>query len=259
MTTLTVEEGSEEIKKSAEQDSELSAVKPEKTVEKIEKEMKEVIKDEGKSRKRSAEESDDMPEDESDSKKQKLDKYQVYCGNIPKGTDKEMLYFFIGENNVFPEIRMVKMQTQKGRGKARKRHTRVHHAILTCKTLEDAEKVVSLNGISMPAPLGRGESRLAIHHIRQDETDACKLYLGNLSEDTDEDDLKVFFKDHNLRPYRIIVIRRKRQMISKGYGFVWFDTTSDADKALQLNGASVQDQEICIEHLKKTEKVDEEE
>ena len=60
-----------------------------------------------------------------------------------------------------------------------------------------------------------------------------KLYVGNLSYNVSEDDLRELFSQAGeIKDVQIITDRDTRR--SKGFGFVEFNTQADAEKAIQM-------------------------
>jgi len=73
---------------------------------------------------------------------------------------------------------------------------------------------------------------------------ATTIHVGNLSFDTNEEDLKKFFSKYGKVTDSYIVRRGGRP---RGYGFIEFDSSSSADNALAANGESLDGRDINIE------------
>jgi len=73
-----------------------------------------------------------------------------------------------------------------------------------------------------------------------------KLYVGNLSYETNEDDLRELFKDcGNIVSVKIITDQQTGQ--SRGFGFVELETAAQASKAISsLNGSEVKGKTIKV-------------
>lgn len=73
-----------------------------------------------------------------------------------------------------------------------------------------------------------------------------KLYVGNLSYETKEDDLRDFFKDcGKLVSVKIILDAQTGQ--SRGFGFVELETAAQASKAISsLNGAELNGKNVKV-------------
>lgn len=73
-----------------------------------------------------------------------------------------------------------------------------------------------------------------------------KLYVGNLSYDTSEDDLRTLFAQAgNLTSVALIKDRDTGR--SKGFAFVEMTTQSEAQKAISMyNGYKLQDRELTV-------------
>lgn len=61
---------------------------------------------------------------------------------------------------------------------------------------------------------------------------AKKLFVGNISWDAKDDDLKNLFSEHG-EIEEAIIIKDKFSGRSKGFGFVTFTNDEDADKAVE--------------------------
>ena len=73
-----------------------------------------------------------------------------------------------------------------------------------------------------------------------------KLYVGNLSYETTEDDFKDLFKEFETVTEVNLVMDRATGR-PRGFGFVEFSSNEDADKAIKsLNGKMFQDKEIVV-------------
>jgi len=73
---------------------------------------------------------------------------------------------------------------------------------------------------------------------------ATTIHVGNLSFDTNEEDLKNFFLKYGKVTDSYIVRRGGRP---RGYGFIEFDSSESADNALAANGESLDGRNINIE------------
>ncbi|OGO42259.1 MAG: RNA-binding protein [Chloroflexi bacterium RBG_16_57_9] len=73
-----------------------------------------------------------------------------------------------------------------------------------------------------------------------------KLYVGNLSYDTTEEDLReLFAKAGNVESVALPTDRETGR--PRGFGFVEMSTAAEAQKAIsQLNGQTVRDREIKV-------------
>jgi len=80
-----------------------------------------------------------------------------------------------------------------------------------------------------------------------------KLYVGNLSYDTSEDDLKTLFaKAGEVASVALIMDRDTGR--SKGFAFVEMTTQADAEKAIStLNGFNQDDRELKVNLAKPRE------
>jgi RNA recognition motif-containing protein len=73
-----------------------------------------------------------------------------------------------------------------------------------------------------------------------------KLYVGNLSYSTSEDDLMTLFaKAGTVKS--VVIIKDRDTGRSKGFGFVEMETQAEAQKAISLlNGTQVQDRALTV-------------
>jgi len=81
----------------------------------------------------------------------------------------------------------------------------------------------------------------------------AKLYVGNLSFQTNEDELKAFFAEV-AEPSRVTVIRDKFTNQSRGFAFVEIDDAALASKAIAaLNGKSLGGRSLKVNEAKPQE------
>jgi len=74
-----------------------------------------------------------------------------------------------------------------------------------------------------------------------------KLYVGNLSYDTTEDDLRQFFGQAGPVVSAAVITDRETGR-SKGFGFVEMQTQADAEKAISmLNGHELHNRQIRVD------------
>jgi RNA recognition motif-containing protein len=83
------------------------------------------------------------------------------------------------------------------------------------------------------------------HHTKED-TVAKKLYVGNLSYSTTEEDLRdAFGKIGEVQSAKLIVDPTNGR--SKGFGFIEMASDADAEKAIStMNGSSFMDRTITV-------------
>jgi len=81
----------------------------------------------------------------------------------------------------------------------------------------------------------------------------AKLYVGNLSFETNEDQLKAFFAEV-AEPSRVTVIRDKFTNQSRGFAFVEIDDEAVASKAIAaLNGRALAGRSLKVNEAKPQE------
>ena len=67
-----------------------------------------------------------------------------------------------------------------------------------------------------------------------------KLYVGNLTYNTSENDLSTFFEENGHTPTSVNVISDRDTGRSKGFGFVELDSADQAEAAIEkLNGVEL--------------------
>jgi RNA recognition motif-containing protein len=72
------------------------------------------------------------------------------------------------------------------------------------------------------------------------------IYVGNLSYEVTEDDLKQMFEEYG-SIVKTIIIKDRETGRSKGFGFVEMNEQEDGKKAIQeLDGTSVKDRNIKV-------------
>lgn len=77
--------------------------------------------------------------------------------------------------------------------------------------------------------------------------EANKLYVGNLSYTTSEEELKKFFMDNEIEPVSIAIIKDKYTSRSKGFGFVEVKDAEELQNAItKLNGQEFNGRKIFV-------------
>ncbi len=72
-----------------------------------------------------------------------------------------------------------------------------------------------------------------------------KIYVGNISFDTTEDDLKNEFSEYgDIEDVKIIIDHQTNR--SKGFGFITFSTPEAMEASLAKNGAEVQGRKLRV-------------
>jgi RNA recognition motif-containing protein len=74
-----------------------------------------------------------------------------------------------------------------------------------------------------------------------------KLYIGNISFQANEQDLSDFVSEKGLTATSVAIISDKYTNRSKGFGFVEFETSEEAEKAIDLlNGQDLKGRELRV-------------
>jgi len=80
-----------------------------------------------------------------------------------------------------------------------------------------------------------------------------KLYVGNLSFNTTEQDLKELFSQHGTVSEAALVMDRETQR-PRGFGFVTMSSNEDGQKAISaLNGQSVDGRDLTVNEARPME------
>lgn len=80
-----------------------------------------------------------------------------------------------------------------------------------------------------------------------------RLYIGNLSYQTTEEDLKTSFEEHG-QVVSVTIIRDRHSGQSKGFGFVEMSEKAEGEAAIeQLDGASIAGRNIKVNEARPRE------
>ena len=84
------------------------------------------------------------------------------------------------------------------------------------------------------------------HHENQSTNSIWSIFVGNISYETNEEELRSFFDKacNHVSTVRIIYDNQTQQ--SRGFAFVQFDTLTAYDIALTLNGSSLNGRKLRI-------------
>jgi RNA recognition motif-containing protein len=73
----------------------------------------------------------------------------------------------------------------------------------------------------------------------------AKLYVGNLSYSASEEDLKSLFKNYG-NVLEVNIVRDLYSGQSKGFAFVQLETSTEAEKALELDGQEFMGRRLAV-------------
>ena len=73
-----------------------------------------------------------------------------------------------------------------------------------------------------------------------------KLYVGNLSYRTTEDELRDFFSQYDNSVIGAIIIKERETDRSRGFGFVTFESEAGMKAALEANGAELGERKLTV-------------
>jgi RNA recognition motif-containing protein len=94
------------------------------------------------------------------------------------------------------------------------------------------------------------EAELAVEWSKREKSDKTKIYISNLPESAEENDVQELVKDLGTHE-RIYVAKDKTSGLGKGYAFVDFQNHEDAEKAIEtLNGKKHGDAELKVDWAK---------
>ena len=85
---------------------------------------------------------------------------------------------------------------------------------------------------------------------------AFKLYVGNLSYRTTDDELRVFFEQYVSGLADVIIITDRETLRSRGFGFVHFNSEEDMKAALQANGQELGGRRLTVNVAKEERRGD---
>jgi len=77
------------------------------------------------------------------------------------------------------------------------------------------------------------------------------IHVNNLTYDTDENDLKQFFKTNGIEKIKDILIARDEHEKSRGFAFVEFETEDDLNKSLKIQSKKIKQRPIVIKISKR--------
>ncbi|KAL5238759.1 hypothetical protein ACI65C_006169 [Semiaphis heraclei] len=122
------------------------------------------------------------------------------------------------------------------------------------KTIEQAQKALVLNATQFEGHTIRVDMALNTGHKQNMKKG---IFIGNLPYSIQEDEIWDYFKDCG--PISAVrIVRDNATGVSKGFGYVDFETKESVELAMQIKGKKVQNREIRIKRIetkKNTNKV----
>eukprot|EP00250_Pteridium_aquilinum_P020080 c24696_g1_i2 orf=99-1244(+) len=164
----------------------------------------------------------------------------VYVGGIPYYSSEDDIRAFFADCGTISEVNL---KTFSDSGKFR------GIALLTFKTVEGAHRALALDGANMgdrflkiqpSAPKSKEAVKKEVYNVPPSKTEGyTRAYIGNLSWDITEEDIREFFKDCKINSVKFSEDKVTGDF--KGFGHVDFADDESLELALQL------DQQILLE------------
>jgi len=158
------------------------------------------------------------------------EKRVVYVGNLVFQTTLESFTQKLEELGIFPTDIKLKSDGEQFRG----------FGYLIFNSTEEANKVVQkldgfeLNGRKVRAQIS--SPRTQEPSVTSSRENSSNLFVGQLNFKTTENTILEAFKTHGCKISKVRIILHENGL-SKGFGYVEFNTVEDAKKAYKLNGA----------------------
>ena len=177
---------------------------------------------------------EEIPKEISEEAEQKENK-RIFVKNIPFSTNEDQLReAFAKYGNI---IKAEILKKENGRS--------IGNGIVEFENIEDKKKVLQKEEIIIDDRTLELREARPQRHIDYNKT----IYVGNLSYDTTEENLKKFFTDFSPSlkgNFQVNIIRSKFDH-SKEYAYVYFDKEEDAKLALTANGRELDKKILTVE------------
>ncbi len=141
-------------------------------------------------------------------------------------------------------------QKQRGQKKNIMKAAKSLFATIIIKTEEEAKKLLDLQGVAMPAPIRNDWSTnlKIVRRLPRLESLPYKVHIGGLHKEVGEDELKTYLESRGIKPGKVVVIRKHKTSESKRYGFIWFESVKEADRAVDLPEPTLREKPVKIQH-----------
>ncbi|EIE25597.1 splicing factor, CC1-like protein [Coccomyxa subellipsoidea C-169] len=207
-----------------------------------------------KRRERTPPEVREQREKERELKELDRDIRTVFAYNLPLKAEERDLFEFFSKAGPIEDVKIIMdRNTRKSKGFAYIEYTNkadiVTAMALTGQILMGQAVMVKSSeaekNLAWEAAQAQNASMLQMSTIGNAGTGPCKLYIGNLHPNIQEQDLKQVFEAFGAVEY--ITLQKDPTGRSQGYGFVQYQTTPDATKAMQqLDGLDIAGSQISV-------------
>lgn len=127
-------------------------------------------------------------------------------------------------------------------------------SIVKFNTIDQCKEAIKLSGSTHMGRVIKISMSKDIPNIRSEQINKnASVYVGNLSEKTDENSIKDFFK--TLGPVKRIKIAINSQGVKKGFAFVEFYKLKSIHEAVELSGKSLDGKKLSIDYLAQKTKI----
>ncbi|KAK9908927.1 hypothetical protein WJX75_004772 [Coccomyxa subellipsoidea] len=207
-----------------------------------------------KRRERTPPEVREQREKERELKELDRDIRTVFAYNLPLKADERDLFEFFSKAGPIEDVRIIMdRNTRKSKGFAYIEYTNkadiVTAMALTGQILMGQAVMVKSSeaekNLAWEAAQQQNASMLQMSSMANAGLGPCKLYIANLHPNIQEQDLRQVFDPFGAVDY--VTLQKDPSGRSQGYGFVQYQTTADATKAMQqLDGLDIAGSQISV-------------
>ncbi|NP_001156572.1 RNA binding motif protein 34 [Acyrthosiphon pisum] len=119
------------------------------------------------------------------------------------------------------------------------------------KTIEEAQKALVLNATQFEGHTIRVDMALNSNHKQNMKKG---IFIGNLPYSIQEDEIWDYFKDCGTIS-AVRIVRDNATGVSKGFGYVDFETKESVELAMQIKGKKVQNREIRVKRIENNKNI----